>query len=355
MRKSIGIKLFINVLIIMLLCVGINLFRSTTVFAAENDSLMYVFNNDTYAKYDFNTDTQYAGYPLITKDHWPGFPWSTFDTAFTGPNGKIYFFKGSEYIRYDIATDQVDEQPRSIAAMWPGLNWTNIDAAVYWPSNGKVYFFKGDQYIRYDFNGDKVEAQLPIAGNWKGLTYTNIDSAIVAPNGKAYFFKGDKYLRFDVATDQVDQAELPILGHFNFPSAFTQRVDAIVTWPTKSLLRQQVVDYAKTFLGTPYLYGGTTPAGFDCSGFTQYVYNHFGINITRTTYTQVNQGVYVSRDQLLPGDLVFFYMTDQGPGHVGIYIGNGQFIHAPHSGDVVRIADLSGYDSVYVTARRIIN
>lgn len=98
-----------------------------------------------------------------------------------------------------------------------------------------------------------------------------------------------------------------------------------------------VVAYASNFLGTPYLWGGTTPSVFDCSGFTQYVYRHFGISVGRTTYDQITDGVGVSRDQLQPGDLVFFGKNGN-PTHMGMYVGNGAMIHAPHTGDVVKIS-----------------
>jgi cell wall-associated NlpC family hydrolase len=98
-----------------------------------------------------------------------------------------------------------------------------------------------------------------------------------------------------------------------------------------------VVAEAKKHLGKPYVYGATGPDSFDCSGFTQYVYKQaVGIDITRTTYTQVNQGVAVSTSQLQPGDLVF-----TSADHVQIYIGNGQVIHSPQPGDVVKISPLT--------------
>ncbi|KZL90485.1 NlpC/P60 family protein [Clostridium magnum] len=111
-----------------------------------------------------------------------------------------------------------------------------------------------------------------------------------------------------------------------------------------------VVAYASNFLGTPYLWGGTTPNGFDCSGFTQYVYRHFGISVGRTTYDQIKDGVAVSRDQLQPGDLVF-YGKGGNPTHMGIYVGNGAYIHAPRTGDVVKISPVDRGD--YITARRV--
>ncbi|MBU3177830.1 C40 family peptidase [Clostridium estertheticum] len=111
-----------------------------------------------------------------------------------------------------------------------------------------------------------------------------------------------------------------------------------------------IIAYASNFLGTPYLWGGTTPSGFDCSGFTQYVYAHFGISVGRTTFDQINDGVEVSRDKLQPGDLVFFG-SFANPHHMGMYIGDNNYIHAPHTGDVIKISALGRND--YVTARRV--
>lgn len=99
----------------------------------------------------------------------------------------------------------------------------------------------------------------------------------------------------------------------------------------------EVRDIACSYLGTPYVYGGTTPRGFDCSGFVQYVYKQYGISISRTTYTQINCGTRVSTAELQVGDLVFF----SGLRHVGMYIGEGQYIHAPQTGDVVKIDNIA--------------
>jgi peptidoglycan DL-endopeptidase CwlO len=114
-----------------------------------------------------------------------------------------------------------------------------------------------------------------------------------------------------------------------------------------------VVGIAMQYLGIPYVWGGSSPAsGFDCSGFAMYVYAQVGVSLPHHAASQFNYGVPVSYDQLAPGDLVFF----NGLGHMGIYIGGGQFIHAPHSGDVVKISSLSDswYAATYVGARRIL-
>ncbi len=108
---------------------------------------------------------------------------------------------------------------------------------------------------------------------------------------------------------------------------------------------------AMQYLGTPYVWGGASPGGFDCSGLVMYAYAQVGVSLPHSSYAQYGMGVPVSYDQLQPGDLVFF----DGLGHVGIYIGGGQFIHAPHTGDVVKISAMSGwYSSSYVGARRIL-
>ena len=121
-------------------------------------------------------------------------------------------------------------------------------------------------------------------------------------------------------------------------------------------LGQQVADYGLQFLGTPYVYGGNGPSCFDCSGFTSYVYRHFGYTLNRTASGQLSNGVSVSKSELQPGDLVFFrYNTTKAASHVGIYIGNGQFVHASTNTYTVKTDNLTSghYANVYVGARRL--
>ncbi len=103
-----------------------------------------------------------------------------------------------------------------------------------------------------------------------------------------------------------------------------------------------IVSTAKKYLGTPYVYGGASPSGFDCSGFVYYVLNSLGISVSRTLNTMYGQGTAVSKANLKPGDVVFFKNTYKvGISHVGIYVGGDQFIHAPNSRSVVSYASLN--------------
>jgi len=118
-----------------------------------------------------------------------------------------------------------------------------------------------------------------------------------------------------------------------------------------------IVEYAKQYLGYKYVSGGTSPSkGFDCSGFTQYVYKHFGISINRSSGAQIKNGVAVEKSELQPGDLVIFNNdANTKIGHVGIYVGDGNFIHASNPSDGVKITTLTSgyYHKRYVGARRV--
>lgn len=123
---------------------------------------------------------------------------------------------------------------------------------------------------------------------------------------------------------------------------------------TSSAIGEQVVALAMSYLGVPYVWGGESPSGFDCSGFTLYIYKQFGYTMSHSASAQwASVGEYVARSDLQPGDLIFFADPARTNGkacsHCGIYIGNGEFIHASSSssGKYVRISKLSGYYSTY--------
>jgi cell wall-associated NlpC family hydrolase len=145
---------------------------------------------------------------------------------------------------------------------------------------------------------------------------------------------------------EAQQAEQAALGN-----PYATSTQPMVHLPPSSI-GTTVVAIAERYLGIPYVYAGASPSGgFDCSGLVMYVFAQVGISLPHYAASQYGYGMPVSTDQLEPGDLVFF----DGLGHVGIYIGGGNFIHAPHTGDVVKISSLSEdwYAQNYVGARRI--
>lgn len=175
------------------------------------------------------------------------------------------------------------------------------------------------------------------------------------------------------------QSDLKTLGYFTYPNitgyfgsitaqsvkdfqmAYGLHVDGIVGPLTQqslshALIKKSIVDDSTQYLGIPYQWGGTTTAGFDCSGFVYYLYSTHGVSITRSTSTQMyTWGTSVEVDQLMPGDLVFYALTGTGQvSHVGLYLGNGQFISALSSkGIAIQSLTNSYWASHYVGAKRI--
>lgn len=118
---------------------------------------------------------------------------------------------------------------------------------------------------------------------------------------------------------------------------------------------EEIIATAKKYIGAPYLWGGITPAGFDCSGYMQYVFKIHAITLPRTSVQQSNYGTYVARSQLQPGDLVFFVTGSNGVSHVGMYIGNNEFIHcSTSSGVIISSMNNSYWSARYHSGRRVL-
>ncbi len=144
-------------------------------------------------------------------------------------------------------------------------------------------------------------------------------------------------------------ADSAVADFTSTPDTGSSPLDAAIPAPPPSQYGG-VIGVAMQYLGTPYVWSGASPGGFDCSGFVQYVFGQVGVSLPHNAAAQFGYGTPVSIGDLQPGDLVFF----DGLGHVGIYMGGGQFIHSPHTGDVVKISSLSGwYSSTFVGARRL--
>ena len=153
------------------------------------------------------------------------------------------------------------------------------------------------------------------------------------------------------ALDAQDQATYtPAVVDVATPTVDITETFIPIAPPPDGTQASQVIAIAMQYLGVPYVWGGSSPStGFDCSGLTSYAYAQIGISLPHHAASQYGYGTPVSYGDLQPADLVFF----SGLGHMGMYIGGGQFIHAPHTGDVVKISSLSGYSS-FVGARRIL-
>ena len=203
---------------------------SNTFTAIEWDNgKVYFFKGDKYIRYDIVADRADRGYPKKIKDHWPGLWEKDIDAAINWGNGKAYFFKGNRYIRYDIVRDRADRgYPKKIKDHWPGLWIEDIDAAINW-GNGKAYFFnKGDKYIRYNIATDRADRGYPkkIKDHWPGLWIEDIDAAINWGNGKAYFFrfKENDYIRYDIAADRADRGYPKAISN-HWPGLWDRNID----------------------------------------------------------------------------------------------------------------------------------
>lgn len=142
-------------------------------------------------------------------------------------------------------------------------------------------------------------------------------------------------------------------------AAFITQITADEALNSSSAKGDEVAAYAKQYLGSRYVYGGSSPSGFDCSGFVRYIYSQFGFSLNRTASAQMDHGTSVSMSELIPGDLVFFKKAGSGASrasHVGIYIGGGQFIHASTSSTGVIISNMNSayYTTGFVGGRRLV-
>lgn len=147
-------------------------------------------------------------------------------------SGNVYIFQDQSYRRYEFLTGAAPDAPQDIAAQWSGLSPDAPDAAVHW-GGGKVFFFYGATYLRYDLGNDAVDpeylppsARRTIAQYWPGLWTDGIDAAVNWGNGKIFFFKAGEYVRYDMTSDRVDDGyPRPIEG--NWPGVWTDGIDAV--------------------------------------------------------------------------------------------------------------------------------
>lgn len=168
-----------------------------------------------------------------------------------------------------------------------------------------------------------------VESNWYKVTY----------NGKTGYVHPD-YISFS-GTQSTTTADSSASNSTDSTETIVPSTNA-VSYTGTSEKRAEVLKYAAQFLGTPYVYGGSTPSGFDCSGFTSYVFANTVGTIPRVAQSQFDATTRVALEDLEPGDLVFFGSSPSSISHVGIYVGDDTFIHSPHTGEVVKYEPLSG-------------
>jgi hypothetical protein len=167
-----------------------------------------------------------------------------------------YFFSGAQYLRYDVARDRVDVNPRAIAGAWrlPERFQSHLDASVNW-GEGHAYLFKGADYVRYNIATDRVDVgPIAIAANWTRLParfQSNLDAAVNWGNGYAYFFKDDSYLGYHIANDVVDVGPETIArGWPTLPAHFRNNLDAVVNWGNGRAYFFKGTDYVRMDTGS---------------------------------------------------------------------------------------------------------
>jgi len=188
----------------------------------------------------------------------------------------------------------------------------------------------------------KIVEQQHLYNSLKG----EIDRLVAAQRARQLQMAHEAAMRFQAAQLAArEQEQTTVVGI----TATGPQQDTIIAPPST---HTGVVGAALSQLNTPYVWGGAAPGGFDCSGLVMWAFAQVGVSLPHSSYAMYGYGVPVSRDQLEPGDIVFF----DGLGHVGLYIGGDQFVHAPHTGDVVKISSLDDpwYAANYVGARRIL-
>ena len=213
--------------------------------------------------------------------------------------------------------------------------------------NGAAGYVSGDYLTVAD------AAQLPVE---KEPVYARVTaSALNVRSGPGTDYEKTDKLSAGTVVEVLEESN----GWYKIDSGYISAEYAVIVDAASATLGSEIANYALTFVGYPYVYGGSSPSGFDCSGFTQYVYKQFGYGLNRTASAQLQNGTPVSMSELQPGDLVLFKRSGTGSSaasHVGLYIGNGQFVHASTSkvGVIVSSLDSAYYTTGFVGGRRLV-
>ena len=248
---------------------------------------------------------------------------------------KVFLMKEVE----DTKPEQTEEQPEETTETQPEETTTTLNKAAYISSNASANLRSGPSTSTTSLGKLPKNTKITIIaeeGDWYKVSY----------DGKEGY----------ISKTLVTEGEPPASATSSRSQEEPRTNATATTSTTSSVSGSNVVQVAGSYYGSRYVSGGSSPSGFDCSGFTQYVYGKCGKKISRTSYTQANEGTAVSKSELQPGDLLLFhYYGSSSIGHVGIYVGDGKFIHAANSNrGVVYDSIASGYYADnYAGARRL--
>ena len=260
---------------------------------------------------------------------------------------KLGFFEGNEFTNYfgDKTKQAVLDFQKSIDIKVDGIVGKETAKYINMKIQQLILFEKTNRTLQLGDHGDIVadlQKKLTNLGFYEGEINGAYDELTKISIEK---FQTDQGLE---ATGIAEQQTL-----IKLYTAY-DRYEADRAALSRRTAGKQIVDYAKQYLGVKYKWAGSTPKGFDCSGFTQYIFKSFGVNLEHSASSQFNSGEKISKENLEPGDLVFFSTYKKGPSHVGIYVGSNQFIHASSGSKKIMITSLNSsyYLRRYLGARR---
>lgn len=320
MRKRI-MKTFAAAL--MITCI-----TGSTVFA---DEVTDIKNEQSQIQSDIDSYEDQLAYLLVQIDDMEQ-KMADLNTAIADANDKLVEAE-------EVQQKQYDDMKLRIKFLYEDQSTTLTEVLL--TSTSMSEMLNKTEYVQqvYDYDREKLTEMANTASEIKNIKaeLESDQNEMLAMQDEFMEKKAVLYSAINEAQTKFDDAGKRLTAALNKAAASRPVYSNSGTANNDSSVASSIVSYAYQFLGVPYVYGGSTPSGFDCSGFTSYVFaNAAGISLARTSGGQTYGGAAVgSISEALPGDIICY------PGHVGIYIGGGQMIHAPTTGDVVKVSSVN--------------